>query len=604
MSLALEAIHQGDCLELLPEMEPESIDLAFADPPFNIGYKYDVYEDRQSYDSYCDWSAQWMAAVARLLKPHGTFWLAIGDEFAAELKVVARRELGLTCRSWVVWYYTFGVNCTKKFSRSHVHLFHFVKNPRTFTFNAQEPKIRVPSARRLVYADGRAHPDGRLPDDTWILRPQDVPDGFGADQDTWYYPRVAGTFKERRGFHGCQMPEQVLGRIVRASSNTGDVVLDPFTGSGTTLAVAKKLGRRWVGCELSMEYAQNATKRLTSIKEGDALDGSDEPLYSVPSTKDGKRRDSGSNNHAPLNLPELVVSNHSGAKSRAFNAQQNGISLEREKTRVQKVVRQKRPRSLSEVELAVVSAYMEIGHEYSSDWVLADPELNVRFLQMCKRKGVPGAAAEINRFLIRLRKANKLPRKGPYRRVSKYDSERFSFAAEVALRQISDEYSDLSLDYILCDPTLAARFDGFAKELAVKFSSFHCRWQALHIRKRSDDWKEDAKLPEIRQFLNDGRLPRRLPLTSAPCSALRDVPGVYILRNHRYLFVGESLDLGSRLAFHIDLMNTSRWAQYQVKDVNILRLDELGIDEKLLWGLKSALIPKYNTPLNWRGLAA
>ena len=112
-----------------------------------------------------------------------------------------------------------------------------------------------------MYADKRDNPNGRLPDDTWILRPQDLPEGFQPADDTWYFARVAGTFKERQGFHGCQMPEQLLGRIIRVSSNPGDIVLDPFAGSGTTLAAAKKLGRKWIGCELSEEYARAATER-------------------------------------------------------------------------------------------------------------------------------------------------------------------------------------------------------------------------------------------------------------------------------------------------------------------------------------------------------
>ena len=110
----------------------------------------------------------------------------------------------------------------------------------------------------MVYGDRRANPTGRLPDDTWILRPQDLPDGFQADEDTWYFPRVCGTFKERAGWHGCQMPEQLLGRIIRACSNEGELVLDPFAGSGTTLAVAKKLGRRFLGFELSEQYADRS----------------------------------------------------------------------------------------------------------------------------------------------------------------------------------------------------------------------------------------------------------------------------------------------------------------------------------------------------------
>src|SRR5918911_1447101 len=159
-----DRLHHGDCLALLAGLPPATIDLAFADPPFNIGYEYDGYDDRRESEHYLAWTRRWGAAVVRVLKPTGTFWLAIGDEYAAELKLIFQGELGLACRSWVIWYFTFGVNCTKKFSRSHTHLFHFVKDPRCFTFNDHE--VRVPSARQLVYADARADARGRLPDDT------------------------------------------------------------------------------------------------------------------------------------------------------------------------------------------------------------------------------------------------------------------------------------------------------------------------------------------------------------------------------------------------------------------------------------------------------
>ncbi len=216
------------------------------------------------------------------VKPTGTFWLAIGDEYAAELKMIAQDELGLTCRSWVIWYYTFGVNCVRGFSRSHTHLFHFVKNSEHFTFNSENPLIRVLSARQMVYADNRANPKGRLPDNTWILRPQDAPpSSFAPMHDTWYFARVAGTFKEREGFHGCQMPEQLLGRIIRVSSNPGELVLDPFVGSGTTLATAKKLGRQWLGFELSHDYVKRATERVETTVVGDPLDGPDDPWHSA-----------------------------------------------------------------------------------------------------------------------------------------------------------------------------------------------------------------------------------------------------------------------------------------------------------------------------------
>jgi site-specific DNA-methyltransferase (adenine-specific) len=285
----LNSIHTGDCVERLNSLPAASVDLAFADPPFNIGYDYDVYDDRRAKSEYLNWSRSWIAAVHRVLSASGTFWLAIGDEYAAELKV-ASQEIGFHCRSWVVWYYTFGVNCKNKFSRSHAHLFYFVKDRERFTFLADELENRIPSARQLVYADARANPAGRLPDDTWVLRPQDLADCFSAAEDTWYFPRVAGTFKERAGFHGCQMPEQLLGRIIRFCSKPGDTVLDPFSGSATTLAVAKKLGRNYLGFDISEEYVARGRERLAAVAASDPLNGAPEPTVSAPSTANGKRR--------------------------------------------------------------------------------------------------------------------------------------------------------------------------------------------------------------------------------------------------------------------------------------------------------------------------
>jgi len=286
-SPAWNSIHHLDCLAGMAAMDAGSVDLAFADPPFNIGYQYDVYDDRKEHQHYLDWSRQWMTQVHRVLKPSGTFWLAIGDEYAAELKLLGQ-EIGFHCRSWVIWYYTFGVNCVQKFTRSHAHLFYFVKDPDNFTFRSEELENRIPSARQLVYNDKRANPRGRLPDDTWILRPQDLADCFSSAEDTWYFPRVAGTFKERAGFHGCQMPEQLLGRIIRFCSHSGERVLDPFSGSATTLAVAKKLGREYIGFDLSEDYIAAGRARLERCEPGMPLDGAPEPTMSAPSTTAGR----------------------------------------------------------------------------------------------------------------------------------------------------------------------------------------------------------------------------------------------------------------------------------------------------------------------------
>ncbi|MBN9117774.1 MAG: site-specific DNA-methyltransferase [Planctomycetes bacterium] len=259
--MRLNDVTEGDCIQVLNDLEPGFADLVFADPPFNIGYQYDVYDDRRGKADYLAWTEKWLAAAVRALKPHGSFFLAIGDEFVAEHKV-RLDALGLTMRNWIVWHYTFGVNCSKKFNRSHAHILYYVRDPKNYTFNPDA--VRVPSARMTTYADRRANPVGKLPDDTWVLRPQESAAHFQPESDTWFVSRVCGTFKERVS-HPCQMPEAVLDRIIRVASNAGDVVLDPFAGSGTTLAVAKKLGRQYLGVELSEQYADGVRKRLQMI---------------------------------------------------------------------------------------------------------------------------------------------------------------------------------------------------------------------------------------------------------------------------------------------------------------------------------------------------
>lgn len=269
MNLDGHEILAGDCVEGMKGIPDGSVDLAFADPPFNIGYGYDIYEDRKSAEDYIEWCRSWGREVVRVLKPDGSFWLAIGDEFAAELKVLFHRDLGLHPRNWVVWHYTFGVNCTKKFSRTHAHLLYFTKHPSRFTFDADA--VRVPSARQRKYNDARANASGKVPADTWVLDPSDSDRHFDPESDSWCEPRVCGTFRERAGFHGCQMPERVVARAISACSREGDLVLSPFGGSGTALAVAKKLGRRCVGFELSRTYADGIRSRLNSIDVGDPI---------------------------------------------------------------------------------------------------------------------------------------------------------------------------------------------------------------------------------------------------------------------------------------------------------------------------------------------
>src|SRR5262249_39947091 len=185
---------------------------------------------------------------------------AIGDEFAADLCHAARRKIGFHLRNWIIWHYTFGQQTKKMFAKSHTHILYFTKSKNGFTFNPDA--VRVASARQTTYADKRANSKGKLPDDVWFLRPQETDQHFKNDCDTWYESRVCGTFKEREGWHGCQMPIGVLNRIIKASSNEGDVVFDPFNGSGTTVVAAALLDRKYVGIDQSAEYVGYAKKGL------------------------------------------------------------------------------------------------------------------------------------------------------------------------------------------------------------------------------------------------------------------------------------------------------------------------------------------------------
>jgi DNA modification methylase len=501
---------QGECVKGLAQLEDGSVDLVFADPPFNIGYKYDVYEDRKETDDYLAWTRKWVEQVKRVLKPNGTFWLAIGDDFAAELKVLVQRDLGFCCRSWIIWYYTFGVNCTKKFSRSHTHLLHFVKDPKNFTFNSAE--IRVPSARQTVYADSRADSKGRLPDDTWVLRPQDLEDGFKPDENVWYFPRVCGTFKERAGFHGCQMPEQLLTRIIRVSSNPGDLVVDPFAGSGSTLIVAKKLGRDWLGFELSANYAKRIRERLKETLLGDLPEGPEDPLTSAPKTDAGKRL---IRKDAEQILPPSFL-------------------------------------GTNELDAVIFEAFVITRDNYPVDRVIADPALNAKFVDRCSRWGLPGTAFDWNHRLMNLRKAGRLSDLPRSKQTSFTDEERDScvFACEIAIQQFHER--GIPVDQVLCDPETAVEFDESVRSIVgIDLSSFLMRWIAIGIRKRAHATRRKAAAIVERKR----RLPtHRILASELDFSAIPPTSGLYWLENalaERNLYVGETLNLQKRLEAQI-----------------------------------------------------
>ena len=274
---SLGALRRGDCLDLFRSVPEGSVDLAFADPPFNIGYRYDVYEDRLAESDYLDWSRAWGAEVVRVLKPDGTFWLAIGDEYAAELKVMFHRELGLSFRSWVIWYYTFGVNCTRKFSRSHAHLLYFTKDEAQFTF--RDEAIRVPSGPaddlRRQAVEPKRPPARRHLDLAAAGRARRLRGGRG------HLERLAG-LRHVQGKEGlARLPDA---RAHPGSDHRGMLARGgdgPWTRSAAA-AQRWRWRRSWVestsGSSCPRSTPTAPSKRLTEVEVGQPLDGVDEPF--------------------------------------------------------------------------------------------------------------------------------------------------------------------------------------------------------------------------------------------------------------------------------------------------------------------------------------
>jgi site-specific DNA-methyltransferase (adenine-specific) len=217
--------------------------LIFTDPPYNIGIDYGDGEraDRLDDVEYIKWASDWIGLCCDCLTDDGSLWVMIGDEYAAEYHAILR-SYGLTIRSWIKWYETFGVNCSNKFNRTSRHIFYAVKDQKSFVFNP-EPVTR-PSDRQIKYGDSRAAVGGKIWDDVWQI------------------PRLTGTCAERIPDFPTQLPLALVEPIVLCASMPGDLVVDPFNGSGTTGVAAIRSGRKYIGIEKSEKFSDIAAERL------------------------------------------------------------------------------------------------------------------------------------------------------------------------------------------------------------------------------------------------------------------------------------------------------------------------------------------------------
>lgn len=229
----------GDCVAEMQKLHAGSVDLVLTDPPYNIGIDYGAGKKADRREDYPQWCRRWIDGCHRVLRPGGSLWVISGQEYGAHIDL-AIKAAGFTMRNRITWHETFGVYCHRKFGRCSRPVFYAVKGE-GYTFNREA--VTVPSARQEKYGDRRANPAGKIMGDVWEVS------------------RVCGTFRERVPGVPTQLPEALVRRIVGVSSNEADVVLDPFVGSGTVVAVAGSMNRRAIGIELNPEYAAIAEAR-------------------------------------------------------------------------------------------------------------------------------------------------------------------------------------------------------------------------------------------------------------------------------------------------------------------------------------------------------
>lgn len=250
----------GDAGAWLQSLPAESADLIFADPPYNIGKaEWDSFESQQQ---YVEWSLRWIEPAARALKPTGALYICGFSEILADLRLPAARFFQ-NCR-WLVWHYKNKANLGNDWGRSHESILHFRKS-RQFTFNIDD--VRIPYGNHtLKYPEhpqaetsqyGRGDGRGRL----WRPHPRGA-----KPKDVIEIPTTCNGMHEKTP-HPTQKPEELLRKIILASSNPGDLVIDPFLGSGTTAVAAEQLGRRWKGVDISLEYCRWAARRIELVED-------------------------------------------------------------------------------------------------------------------------------------------------------------------------------------------------------------------------------------------------------------------------------------------------------------------------------------------------
>lgn len=251
-------LNEGDSIEWLKSLSSKTVDLVFADPPYNI--KKADWDKFESQEKYIDWSMQWISEASRVLKTTGTLYICGFSEILADLKHPSMKYFK-GCK-WIVWYYKNKANLGKDWGRSHESMLHLRKS-KEFTMNIDD--VRIPYGKHTLkypfhpQAETSQYGNGGKRKDIWTPHPQGA-----KPKDILEVPTTCNGMGEKTP-HPTQKPEELLRKLVMASSSPNDLIIDPFSGSGTTLVVAEQLGRKWLGCDLSHQYNEWAIERLESV---------------------------------------------------------------------------------------------------------------------------------------------------------------------------------------------------------------------------------------------------------------------------------------------------------------------------------------------------
>ena len=257
----------GDAFEALKTFSSESVDLVCTDPPYNLGKNYGNNIDWKQWHEYEKFTKNWVEEAVRILKPKGSIYVFMGVQFIPRLFLILQKT-GFHFNSWITWHYTQGIGRIKGFSPRHEDILYFTKSNQ-YTFNLDN--IRIPQK----YYRKRNNMKGANPG------------------DVWQFSHIHYSNPERLN-HPTQKPEAIIKRIILASSNKKDVVLDPFVGSGTTCVVANMLGRKWVGIDVNPDYIKMSEGRLK--KKVNLFDSFDPREKRVSKNLKNKNYSQGQNN--------------------------------------------------------------------------------------------------------------------------------------------------------------------------------------------------------------------------------------------------------------------------------------------------------------------